>query len=101
MDYIVELLNSVSTKNLIIYLLVINCIGFLAMGLDKFYAKKDMWRTPEKSLFIYCLLGGGFGTILGMYLFRHKTKKLYFTVGMPTILICEIIAFVYLKFFYI
>ncbi|MBR3511933.1 MAG: DUF1294 domain-containing protein [Clostridia bacterium] len=101
MDYIAELLNSVSTKNLIIYLLVINCIGFLAMGLDKFYAKKDMWRTPEKTLFTLCLLGGGFGTILGMYLFRHKTKKLYFTVGMPTILICEIIAFVYLKFFYI
>ena len=91
MDYIAELLNSVSTKNLIIYLLVINCIGFLAMGLDKFYAKKDMWRTPEKSLFIYCLLGGGFGTILGMYLFRHKTKKTYFRIGVPLIMITEAI----------
>ena len=43
-----------------------------------------------------CLLGGGIGTIAGMYKFRHKTKKLKFSVGMPTILISEIALIIYL-----
>ncbi len=41
------------------------------------------------------ILGGGIGTILGMYIFRHKTKKLQFTIGLPVITILEIIGFVY------
>ena len=45
-----------------------------------------------------CLIGGGIGTIAGMYTFRHKTKKLKFTVGMPTILIAEIALVIYLLF---
>ena len=84
------------TKNLIIYLAVINFIGFIAMWSDKRKAQKNQWRTPEGTLMGICLLGGGIGTILGMYKFRHKTKKLKFTVGMPTILIAEIILLIYL-----
>ncbi len=84
------------TKNLIIYLAVINFIGFIAMWSDKRKAQKNQWRTPEGTLMGICLLGGGIGTIWGMYKFRHKTKKLKFTVGMPTILIIEIILLVYL-----
>ncbi|MBQ7882653.1 MAG: DUF1294 domain-containing protein [Treponema sp.] len=84
-------------KNIIIYLLSINIIGFLAMWLDKRKAQKGKWRIQEKTLFLITALGGGIGTISGMYTFRHKTKKLAFTVGLPAILILEIIAVIYFK----
>lgn len=85
-------------KNFIIYLIIINIIGFFIMWIDKRKAKKGKWRIPENTLFLITLLGGGVGTISGMYTFRHKTKKLKFTIGMPAILILEIILFIYLKF---
>ena len=87
-----------STRNFIIYLVVINIIGFLIMFIDKQKAKRDAWRIPEKTLFIVTALGGGIGTIAGMYTFRHKTKKWYFKYGFPTILIIEIFIFVYYLF---
>lgn len=90
------LLGLINWKYVLIYVLAINVIGFLAMGIDKLKAKKDWWRIPEGTLMMLCLLGGGIGTIAGMYTFRHKTKKLKFTVGMPTILIAEIALIIYL-----
>ena len=87
-------------KNIIIYLAVINIIGFLAMGVDKWKAKRGAWRIPEKTLFLLTVLGGGVGTISGMYTFRHKTQKVAFTVGMPAILILEIVAVIYFKVFF-
>lgn len=68
------------------------------MGLDKWKAKKGKWRIPENTLFAFAFLGGGVGTIAGMYTFRHKTKKLKFTIGMPAIVILEILIFVYFKY---
>ncbi len=85
-------------KNIIIYLVVINIVGFLAMGIDKWKAIKGNWRIPENTLFTYTLLGGGIGTIAGMYVFRHKTKKLKFTVGMPVIVLLEVALVVYFYF---
>ncbi len=85
-------------KNIIIYLLIINRIGFLIMGIDKLKAIKGMWRIPENTLFAFTFLGGGVGTILGMYIFRHKTKKLKFIIGMPAILILEILIYIYFRF---
>lgn len=82
-------------KYIIIYVIVINVIGFLAMFIDKEKAKKGAWRIPEKTLMLLALIGGGFGTIAGMYVFRHKTKKLKFTIGMPVILITEIVLIIY------
>lgn len=87
-----------SMRNIIIYLVAINIIGFLAMFIDKRKAKKGKWRTQEKTLFGICILGGGIGTIAGMYTFRHKTQKLTFTLGMPAILILEILIVLYFKF---
>ncbi len=78
-------------QNIIIYVIIINIIGFLAMWVDKRKAQKGAWRISEQTLFYITLLGGGFGTITGMYLFRHKTKKLRFTIGFPVILVSEII----------
>ena len=85
-------------KNILIYLLVINLIGFLMMWSDKRRAKWGKWRIPEQTLFIITALGGGIGTIAGMYTFRHKTKKLKFTIGLPVLMILEIALVIYLKF---
>ncbi len=79
------------TKYLIIYLIVINLIAFLVMFLDKRKAKYGKWRIPEQTLFIVALIGGSIGAIAGMYTFRHKTKKLRFSIGFPVILILQIL----------
>ena len=97
----VELKQIFSIQNIAIYLCIINVIGFLAMFIDKKKAQKGAWRIREQSLFYITFLGGGVGTILGMYMFRHKTKKLRFTIGFPVILITEIILFGYLIYKYI
>ena len=78
-------------RNVLIYLLSINLITFLAMGIDKYKAKKGHWRTQEQTLLTLVILGGGIGGIAGMKVFKHKTKKPKFYIGFPTILILEII----------
>ena len=85
----------IGIKNIIIYLVIINILGFLIMGIDKWKAKRGSWRIPENTLFMFAILGGGIGTIAGMYTFRHKTKKLKFTVGMPVIFILEVLLVIY------
>lgn len=84
-----------TTKNIILYFIIINLIGFFIMWLDKRKAKKGAWRIPEKTLFLVTALGGGIGTTAGMYVFRHKTQKLNFVIGFPFITILEIIAVIY------
>ncbi len=94
-----DIKNIFTKQNIIIYLIIINIIGFLVMYIDKQKAKKGKWRIPEKTIFIITVLGGGIGTISGMYAFRHKTQKLHFTIGLPTITILEIIGVIYFTFF--
>lgn len=84
-----------SVRNIIIYFILINLFGFFIMWLDKRKAKKGAWRIPEKTLFIITALGGGIGTIAGMYTFRHKTQKIQFVIGFPFITILEIITIIY------
>lgn len=74
-------------KLVVIYLTVMNIIGFALMGSDKYKAKHHAWRIPEKTLFAASIIGGSIGTWAGMYVFRHKTKHWYFVVGMPAIVI--------------
>jgi uncharacterized membrane protein YsdA (DUF1294 family) len=74
-----------NTYYVYIYLLVINLIGFLSMGIDKFKSKRNMWRIKEQTLFTIALIGGSIGSIIGMYVFRHKTKHNNFVYGMPVI----------------
>lgn len=92
----IQLSEIFNVRNIIIYLVIINIIGFYIMWSDKRRAKWGKWRIPENTLFLITALGGGIGTIAGMYTFRHKTKKLKFTIGLPAILILEIILVVYL-----
>ena len=86
------------TQIFIIYLIIINILGFLIMGLDKHKAKMGDRRIPENTLFTFTVLGGGVGTIAGMYVFHHKTKKMKFKIGMPLILIVEILICIYIKY---
>lgn len=95
----IEIQNIFTVKNIIIYFIIINIIGFLIMYIDKQKAKKGKWRIPEKVLFIITALGGGIGTIAGMYTFRHKTQKIAFVIGFPAITILEIIAIIYFTLF--
>ena len=82
-------------KYILIYLGIINLIGFFSMFLDKQKAKRGKWRIPEKTLFLLAVIGGSLGTTLGMHMFRHKTKHWYFKFGMPFILIVQIILMIY------
>ncbi len=90
--------NIFSLQNIVIYLIIINIVGFLIMLIDKRKAQKGKWRIQEKTIFIITALGAGIGTIAGMYVFHHKTKKLRFTIGLPFITILEIIGIVYFAF---
>ena len=78
-------------KILIIYLAFINTITFIVFGADKRKAIKNKWRTPESVLLGLSLMGGSAGGILGMYIFRHKTKKLVFRLAVPFFLILHIV----------
>lgn len=79
------------TVSLIIYICVINIIGFILMGADKKKAVQGKWRIRESTLFLVSIIGGSVGTLAGMFFFHHKTKKWYFRIFMPLILILHIV----------
>jgi uncharacterized membrane protein YsdA (DUF1294 family) len=72
------------------YLLIINVVAFLSMYVDKQRAIKHQWRIQEATLLGLAILGGSLGTYLGLKTFRHKTKHLKFTLGIPFIILCQI-----------
>ena len=72
-----------------IYLLIVNVIGFLLFGIDKYKAIHQKYRISEKALFMIALIGGAYGAYVAMYLFHHKTRKLKFKLGMPVIVLLE------------
>lgn len=74
-----------------LYVVSMNILGVAVMGIDKYKAQHKLWRIPEKTLFLVSILGGSIGTWAGMYLFHHKTKHWYFVVGMPSILVIQIV----------
>ena len=81
-------------KILLVYLLIINAAGFILMLVDKYKAKKNLWRIPEATLLTVSVIGGSLGCMIGMHIARHKTKHLKFTLGIPVILALQIILIV-------
>jgi uncharacterized membrane protein YsdA (DUF1294 family) len=71
------------------YLIGINVLTFLLYGIDKWKAQKGKWRIPEETLIWLAIVGGSIGALLGMYLFRHKTKHKKFTLGIPVIILAQ------------
>lgn len=86
------------TTLILFYFLIINAIGFLLMLADKQRAKKNYWRIPESTLLTAAALGGSIGSLLGMYTFRHKTRHLKFTLGVPAILVLQLLLIGWLIF---
>lgn len=76
---------------ILLYLLIINAAGFLLMLVDKYKAKKNLWRIPEATLLGVAAIGGSIGSLIGMYTVRHKTKHLKFTWGIPLILAGQVV----------
>ena len=74
-----------------IYLILgINILSFILMGIDKYKAIKNKYRISENTLLLISILGGGIGTLLGMILFHHKTKKLKFQILVPISILIDI-----------
>ena len=80
------------------YALAVNVLLFAAMGIDKYKAKRGLWRIPEKRLFLLAILGGSAGGILGMKLFHHKTLHPQFKYGFPAILTAQILLIVFVSY---
>lgn len=79
-------------KAILLYLLLINALGFGLMLADKYKARKNLWRIRESTLLLTAVLGGSIGSLIGMYTVRHKTRHLTFTLGIPLILAVQLVA---------
>lgn len=72
-------------------MIIINIIAFVVFGLDKLYAIKHKWRVPEATLFALAIAGGSVGALAAMHIFHHKTRKMYFAIGIPSIVFVQVI----------
>lgn len=79
------------------YLVLVNAAALVLMLADKQKARRSAWRIPEGTLLSIALIGGSIGAILGMHLFRHKTRHLKFRLGLPLILAAQIGLFLLIK----
>ena len=86
-------------KILIFYLVIINFVSMATFALDKINAVEGRTRIRIVTLLGLAFIGGSIGAIIAMYLFRHKTKKDYFTVGVPLIMTMQLILLFYLMNF--
>ena len=81
---------------IIIYVVIANTIAFLMYGVDKWNAKHELRRIPEKTLLGIAAVGGSVGAYVGMQLFRHKTRKPKFYIGVPAIFFVQVVALLYI-----
>ena len=79
----------------ICYLAFINIIGVLAMAFDKLRKKHSPWRIPIVAFLGFSIIGGSIGVLLGMLMFRHKLNKKWMTIGVPMIIVAQVIAIFY------
>lgn len=77
-------------ESLILYLVIINAVGFAIMLIDKYKSQKKAWRISEAALIAVAAVGGSLGVLFGMYAARHKTRKPKFTIGVPLLLLVHI-----------
>ncbi len=86
---------------LIIYLLIINIVAIIITGYDKLCAKKHSWRVKERTLMLISAIGGSVGMYVTMQLIRHKTRHIKFMLGIPLIIVLQIVLiwFIWSKFY--
>ena len=80
---------------MLVYLLLINALGFILMLVDKHKARKNLWRIPEAMLLIVAAVGGSVGALIGMYAAHHKTRHVKFTLGVPVIMFLQFVIYAY------
>lgn len=85
-------------KVIIMCFVLVNLVTFFVYGVDKWKAKRDLWRIPEKILLGFALFGGSIGAFLGMHVFNHKTQKIKFSIGVPLIFVLQLAAVIYFGF---
>lgn len=85
------------TDFLYLYVAAVNVVTFFIYGLDKSKAKAGRWRIPEVNLIFLAVLGGSVGALAGMRFFHHKTRKPKFYIGIPAILLIQIILIYFLS----
>jgi len=83
-------------KYMLIYLCFINILAIIVCFADKRAAVSHRRRVPEARLFTLAFIGGSLGLFLGMQLFRHKTRHISFIIGIPIMLVLQIVAIVWL-----
>lgn len=81
---------------IIISYVVWNVIVCLVYGIDKYKAKKNAWRIPEKTLILCALVFGAVGAYAGMKLFRHKTRHTTFKIIIPTLAVLNLALLIFL-----
>lgn len=97
-EYMIDFSKIFTWQNIVIYLLIMNFIAFFAMWIDKRKAKYGKYRISESTLLILATIGGGVGALIGMYKFRHKTQKPRFYIGIPVIMIVEVLIILFFVF---
>lgn len=83
-------------KILLIYLGMINILTFIFFAVDKLAAMKKRTRIRVRTLLGLCFVGGALGGLCGIYLCHHKTRKKNFTVGVPLMLLMQIVVLFYM-----
>ena len=78
------------------YFLAVNITSFLLYGIDKFKARKNLWRISEATLLTMAAIGGSIGAWVGMRIWHHKTMHKKFKYGIPIIIILQVALAVYL-----
>ena len=81
---------------LTLFLVIMNLLTFAVFGIDKWKAKHDRLRVPERTLWLLTVLGGALGALIGMQVFRHKTQHRSFRWGVPVLLIVQIVVLIIL-----
>ena len=83
-------------KYAVAYIVIVNILAFSLFGIDKSAAIQQKQRIPNRVLLLTAVVGGSLGSLVGMYTFRHKTKKWYYTITVPALLLIQIVAAVLL-----
>lgn len=80
----------------VLYLLIVNVLSFIVVGADKQKARKRQRRISERTLFLWAIIGGSIGSFIGMRFFHHKTKHKRFMIGLPLMILVQVLALAFI-----